>query len=1139
MSLDAEAPRTAAEMPAISDKTATNFTAAWLLKSTSSDSEPNDCAPDVKTGSKRVTDTVNRDQRGFNPKKRRKQTNPTRISSDGENANVTNGNNNERAAAPLLSPDANVNATPKQNGGGPAKGKMKLTGRQHAAPSNVLPLNLTKSGGAQKRLPDDSKKTIKNNYPLNVGGRPPLKQESAAELPTKYYAAFSQRAFAKTKRDNFPVAVGRPYAMPPVKNNNRQPSGHAANVRMSPVPVQIFNPEAFCDLCNKEFCNKYFLKTHKANKHGIYGDDGPFADQHDKSQNKIPLPPIAGDLPPNDRSGGTSPSTSAAFRGAHAQPAAAAAGNTGSSKSSANPQNRAFCNLCQKEFCNKYFVKRHKAKIHGFTVDNGDYCKNDHGVPLKFKTNGETRKNNVSTDMNKCYDKNDKFAPGPSETPKNVRPKTAAKGAVQKPVANEAAPVQTKAFRVESPCNQNIKVERSDEHYVNKVPNGLYGTTHGHGDNGEIANNSTRNINAYYGQSAHYYGDNPKNDYGTAAMGRKTDDAHEHTKTANVAKNNDGIIVDENIVTAAAAADRTDKSKLLAFHNFIFQLNERSLENVLKCYLCNAPVVDGSLKSHIFDKHEHLVSELMNETLELCNNSAATNTRAEYSCHDCRLTFDTDASLKTHFDQWDCGDKGCRASTASPADDDEQLGLPLPYFGSPGETQHYAIFSSFCKICNKELCNKYFMKTHMRRMHGISIKIGNNIGGVMCDICNKELCSKYFLRVHKQNSHGVVDAGGPGTKNGWQVMGPTAAAANVGGCGGSGGSQAAAEETDVGNNRYYRHYTEVCGVCFRRFRSSKWLSAHLLNEHGDEGKTQWTQIQNHHATVAEQNDKQQTIVATAAATVPRAAIYETNEPSSATPSVYGTVPQLERNSASPEQRRPPTIEEMKHYRCSYCAFTTSILSFLFVHEKFHLAEHRNAVEDALVTTPMQTCSVCCAQFPDTAQLENHLIHWHFNNNNNNNSNNNYTGAFPPPGPSWAPVSRRSPVAPSVNFAHTIADIGCPRSAAYNNSVVQTSDVTYGNDAFVAELGPPTIEQTPPPWYRAGTNVAVPNYGYVPNHEPFIMQSFFLENGLATPPIEAELRAAGRSDPFHSSLVYLPVKEKLTSTVNVFFKLTPT
>lgn len=34
--------------------------------------------------------------------------------------------------------------------------------------------------------------------------------------------------------------------------------------------TRIFNPDAYCQLCDKEFCNKYFLRTHKANKHGVY-----------------------------------------------------------------------------------------------------------------------------------------------------------------------------------------------------------------------------------------------------------------------------------------------------------------------------------------------------------------------------------------------------------------------------------------------------------------------------------------------------------------------------------------------------------------------------------------------------------------------------------------------------------------------------------------------------------------------------------------------------------------------------------------------------------------------------------------------------------------------------------------------------
>jgi hypothetical protein len=73
---------------------------------------------------------------------------------------------------------------------------------------------------------------------------------------------------------------------------------------------------------------------------------------------------------------------------------------------------------------------------------------------------------------------------------------------------------------------------------------------------------------------------------------------------------------------------------------------------------------------------------------------------------------------------------------------------------------------SYCEICKKELCNKYFMKTHMLKMHGINIEGGppppglistvggsnsnGPTGGVICQICKKELCSKYFLKVHLQ-----------------------------------------------------------------------------------------------------------------------------------------------------------------------------------------------------------------------------------------------------------------------------------------------------------------------------------------------------------------------------------------------------
>ena len=36
----------------------------------------------------------------------------------------------------------------------------------------------------------------------------------------------------------------------------------------------VINPEAFCELCCKEFCNKYFLRTHKHKKHGVPYPEG-------------------------------------------------------------------------------------------------------------------------------------------------------------------------------------------------------------------------------------------------------------------------------------------------------------------------------------------------------------------------------------------------------------------------------------------------------------------------------------------------------------------------------------------------------------------------------------------------------------------------------------------------------------------------------------------------------------------------------------------------------------------------------------------------------------------------------------------------------------------------------------------------
>ena len=69
---------------------------------------------------------------------------------------------------------------------------------------------------------------------------------------------------------------------------------------------------------------------------------------------------------------------------------------------------------------------------------------------------------------------------------------------------------------------------------------------------------------------------------------------------------------------------------------------------------------------------------------------------------------------------------------------------------------------SYCEICKKELCNKYFMKTHMMKMHGIVMdQSPANSGAINCEICKKEVSSKYFLKVHMANAHGLNEDGAP------------------------------------------------------------------------------------------------------------------------------------------------------------------------------------------------------------------------------------------------------------------------------------------------------------------------------------------------------------------------------------------
>lgn len=1001
---------------------------------------------DVKIGTKRIS-TDNHDLKE-NPKKRRKQSNPTRISSNEEKINF--GSDTE-----LLSSDEGKNGLIYN------EENLKLTPHQYN--SSSLPLNLTKSENQELSSNDLRKiKLSYHNQQQNESFTENLKNLSSSHLAsTKTIQYFGNKQNCSTESSDCMVSF---------KN---QPCSSSSSTGLT--SVQIFNPEAFCDQCNKEFCNKYFLKTHKANKHGVFIDSYPnssIIDQLDR--NKMSSLPMTSDISTNTNDISTGASVPLLFKNPAMCSQSLGNTNTCLQKNFINNPTRAFCSICQKEFCNKYFVKRHKAKIHGI-VDDEDYKITVDDVPLNFKTNLKIKNEVVDDGISDTYSKDEKIVSLTFQTRESTMAvsKTLNKLVIKDTIKSVENHEPFKKPVIIDPKYDNIKVEYQDVDQnvslINKLSN-------------EKFNVNNCNINELTSNSPHTYYEptviqNEISEPNVQSLIHQPTKFRSNTATSNnlitkcnkfctlsnknVEQHSNGLsspkniekLVDDDTENEKDAEQNEitielmKKNKLLTLNDLFLKLNENMLESISKCFVCNMHI-DGPLKTHIFNKHEKLVLELMNESLDSSGNSSS-----QYFCLECQQIFSSGALLKAHIEQCECNVKGMnRASISSKnsAENDEYS----KYSRDLGERKQSTMLSSFCKICNKELCNKYFMKTHMQRMHGISIQNGNHIGGVMCDICNKELCSKYFLRVHKQNSHGIVENGG--CQKFW-----------------SDSENGPSDEFDNGH-RYYKHYTEVCNICYRRFRSSKWLSAHLLNDHGEEGKLQWKNIQNH------LEDEKSNLKS----------ISEINTDTTTNDNM--------KSNSSKEQ----ICEDMKQYRCSYCSFTTSILSFLFVHEKFHLAG--SVISDEL---PL-TCSSCNVVFQDKAQLENHYINCHFNKESDS-----------------LPVSYT--ISQSPENQQVVLN-------ATNDSSPDKSLDTNGNDVFIDEPG-----SSIKPSRKENISLSTEKFHRMPesSHEPFIMQSFFLENCSVSPSARAESR--GPSDSFHSSLVYLPVKEKLTSTVNVFFKLTPT
>ncbi|XP_012280158.1 uncharacterized protein LOC105699601 [Orussus abietinus] len=876
--------------------------------------------------------------------------------------------------------------------------------------------------------------------------------------------------------------------------------------RVPPVgstPVKIFNPDAYCDLCNKEFCNKYFLKTHKANKHGIYVDS------------------------PVQSAEGGSAVYSGAFPGANVKMEVAG----GSTSTSGVP-----CEVCQKRFKNEDSLRKHRQKIHGDGVELSD---SQLGGPSSTATDEDrdaARRSLTPGTVAALF--RQEFAVEQEETTFMPTPRRLSPSSMQQ--AKDSGFSADRLHRL-GVVNPEAFCELCCKEYCNKY----FLRTH-----------KMKRHGIFVQETSEKSPGNP----GVAA-----DWPQVQTSPLN-------LIVTENAGTGSESGDRPGedcecKTCDLRFQTLaLYQAHRRKMHSG---YEQRSPKTEGDAESS--DQRTDSISEDLRKLQTMILQLNGLESVKGTSCAEGGKEFDAESSFRAHVAAEDPTSpskeaessptplpKSCCALCEKEFPDYEALRghiteehqpgapsstspmhpLPAPATSGPSTTpalqperkfpSSVTPTSSYCEICNKELCNKYFMKTHMQRMHGIEIENGAQIGGVICNICNKELCSKYFLRVHKHNTHGIVEESPSGsTKQETYDSSSTEDPALK------------PEQLSDLSHRYFNHFTEVCPVCNRRFRSLKWLKAHLLGEHGKVGMDKWREMEQQGQSAPKAGGRSSGPSKVSGIRIPNGSNGSEPAPSldAAGFSGMGSHVLTSLFGASTEEQR------RKSYRCSYCGFATSVLPYLFLHEKSHTGSQE---AEAAEGDRALRCPVCSQGFAQPELLHHHLLTRH---------------QFPlllshfqapalqgpelppqepkddPPRGSAAdsPGTARKPDDAAVRVtpqgAYKCAQ--CGFATANLNRIkkhVKKDHRSIGDpcESVIAELGKALKDVANK--HKVPASYAVPQEAGSPT-ERTIMQPFKIEECDAAPAGEE----AGR---FAPALVYLPVRTRVTNVLTASFTLSP-
>lgn len=630
-----------------------------------------------------------------------------------------------------------------------------------------------------------------------------LNEEGPEAFPTKYHrlgSEFQEEAMhaviSMDDQQDFSPANSQGETATSQPSSSPDKSSSTKNSR-------IFHPDAYCELCDREFCNRYFLKTHKANKHGIYesGSNSP------QSTNGFP-----GLSQVEIASGGTSiPASSSPSRDTPVSlvtslappapppiavppvstPSAPPRSNTPTTPSSTptsskpaddkptkTPDMEDYCEICQKHFCNKYYLKKHKQDVHGIIPE----------TPVNKRSRNNNSSNNASNSINTTQSLG--LPPNPALT--NGLPNMSSMANVM--FINPFAP----PVMLPQPMLQGLPGAF--------VPPGIQ---------------------------------LPQLPPGTVTGAEPPKVSTPLTTSAPSLGQNSDSVRGMGILNADAYCDICRKEFCNRYFLKIHLANKHGI------YTEDSPPPPGApffLPSNGMGFPLPMMGDkpMMMENGRKENLSSEHGDRGEkeddkdHICKICQQTFPNNYSMRVHqmnvhkLTPGDMSKSEGREGPMAPSikQDSGDIKPPFPLEGlnltaSQATSDHNTnisgtIFSNMiaakladrvvCDICNKEVCNKYFLKTHKLKVHGVDVtnddkkpimspkenkentnhleaptdlskkappnpvdpaladakrppdeellKMGID-PEAYCEICKKEFCSKYFLRTHKLNIHGI------------------------------------------------------------------------------------------------------------------------------------------------------------------------------------------------------------------------------------------------------------------------------------------------------------------------------------------------------------------------------------------------